>query len=68
MKKIVALLLACSLLLALALSFASCDYQDTVDSARSELMEAAKDLLDPFLNRSESQVEEEPTDQSDVNM
>ena len=52
----------------LFISFASCDYQDTVDSARSELMEAAKDLLDPFLNRSESQVEEEPTDQSDVNM
>ena len=73
MKKILALLLICSLLLVSALAFTSCDYQETVDSARSELMDAAKDLLDPFLNRSESHVTEssvqsESTDQSDVNM
>ena len=69
MKKIFALLLVCSLLLTLALLSTSCDYQAEVDSARTELMNTAKDLLDPFLNRSESHttessVESEPTDSS----
>ena len=69
MKKIFALLLACSLLLTLTLLSTSCDYQAEVDSARTELMNTAKDLLDPFLNRSESHttessVESEPTDSS----
>ena len=69
MKKIFALLLACSLLLTLALLSTSCDFQGEVDSVRTELMDTAKDLLDPFLNRSESHttessVESEPTDSS----
>lgn len=57
MKKIIALFLLCSLLFALAIAFTSCDFQDDVDSLRSDLMEGAKDLLDPFLNRAESSTE-----------
>ena len=57
MKKTIAFLLICSLLFTLAIAFTSCDYQAEVDSVRTELMEGAKDLLDPFLNRAESHTE-----------
>ena len=51
MKRVVALLL-CAVFSFTLLFLCSCDYQDQVDSARSDLMETAKDLLDPFLNQS----------------
>ena len=64
MKKIVALLLLSSLLLFTAMAFTSCDFQAEVDSARTELMNTAKSLLDPFLNRSESEITESSTAES----
>ena len=72
MKRIIALLLLCALLFTLAMAFASCDFQDDVDSLRSELMEGAKELLDPFLNRAESgttdsSVLDEPSVDSGIN-
>ena len=51
MKRFMALIL-CAVFSFSLLFLYSCDYQDQVDSARSDLMETAKDLLDPFLNQS----------------
>ena len=65
MKKIIALLL-CIVSLCLCLFMASCDYQADVDSVRSEMMEGAKDLLDPFLNQIEEEEEGEETNDSDA--
>ena len=59
MKRVIALLL-CAVFSFTLLFVCSCDYQDKVDSARSNLMETAKDLLDPFLNQSK------PTENSTV--
>ena len=61
MKRIVALVL-CAVFSFSLLFLYSCDYQDQVDSARSDLMETAKDLLDPFLNQTNSEI-----DNSDIN-
>lgn len=53
MKKLLALVF-CVIFSFTLISLASCDYQEAVDSARSNLMETAKDLLDPLLNQSGS--------------
>ena len=50
MKKFFALLILASML-CLSIILASCDVQETVDSARSNLMETSKELFDPFLNQ-----------------
>lgn len=50
MKKFFALILV-AFALCFTLFLASCDYKETVDSAREDLMDAAKDWLDPFLNQ-----------------
>lgn len=64
MKRILALLTA-ALILCMGVFLVSCNYQDTVDSARSNLMETTKDLLDPFLNQTKSSTENDEAD-SDV--
>lgn len=51
MKKLVALLI-CLILICTVFAFTSCEYQDSVDSVRSDLMDSAKEMLDPFLNQS----------------
>ena len=53
MKRAAALILM-AFVLCLSLLLASCDYQESVDSARQNLMDSAKDLLDPFLNQTKS--------------
>lgn len=50
MKRIFALIIV-AFTLCLTLFLASCDYQESVDSARADLMDSAKELLDPFLNQ-----------------
>ena len=49
MKKIIALVLCTISICAL---LCSCNYQDAVDSVRTELMNTSKDLLDPFFKES----------------
>lgn len=62
MKRIFALIIAVFMLCA-AVFLVSCDYQDTVDSARENLMDTTKDLLDPFLNQAKSStVDQDATD------
>ena len=56
MKRILALLTA-TFMLCMGVFLVSCNYQDTVDSARNNLMETSKDLLDPFLNQTKSSTE-----------
>ncbi len=53
MKRIFVLITAL-LTLCFTLFLTSCDYQESVDSARADLMESAKELLDPFLNQTKS--------------
>lgn len=66
MKRIFALLFSISLLFSV-FAFTACDIQETVDSARSNLMESAKDLLDPFLNQNPSESSTNtPPSQEDV--
>lgn len=50
MKKIIALVLCTISICAL---LCSCNYQDAVDSVRTELMNTSKDLLDPFFKESQ---------------
>lgn len=50
MKKVLVVLL-CILTVCLVFAFTGCDYQESIDSARSDLMDSAKDMLDPFLNK-----------------
>ena len=64
MKKLISLLLLVSIVV-LSLLLVSCEYQDTVDSARSNLMDTAKDLLDPFLNQAGSSTNQDD-DNSDA--
>ena len=62
MKRIFALIISVFMLCA-AVFLVSCDYQDTVDSARENLMDTTKDLLDPFLNQAKSStVDQDATD------
>ena len=52
MKRLIALIIS-ALLLGSVFALTSCD-QESVDNARSELLDTSKDLLDPFFNRQES--------------
>ena len=52
MRKFVAIIL-CILTVCLVFAFTGCDYQESIDSVRSDLMDGAKDMLDPFLNQSD---------------
>ena len=55
MKKIIALVLCTISICAL---LCSCNYQDAVDSVRTELMNTSKDLLDPFFKESQESTAE----------
>ena len=64
MKRFFAIIL-CVLSLCAVLTLASCDYQESIDSVRADMMDTAKDLLDPFLNEAEeSTVDSSGTDAS----
>ena len=64
MKKI-SLLLIFALLLACTALFASCD-QETVNSTRSEMMDAVVDLLGPYLEEASETTGSSVTDSSTV--
>lgn len=54
MKKFLALLILAFMLCSI-LALSSCDYQDSIDSTMDNLKDTSKDLLDPFLNKSEGE-------------
>ena len=64
MKRAFALIIS-AFILCFTLFLASCDYQESIDSARADLMDSAKDLLDPFLNQTSSSAQNQSQSSAD---